>query len=123
MHTVKSTVIARSFGVPGQAIVSIGDTHIVVGSSALRGTMSRSSDLLLASLAMDCLFTSQQAGVSLKNLMVTAHADEQFTAIELRLIMSGPTPQQANQIITYIHQHSLLLQLFAVMPTITHKLV
>lgn len=97
IRNANSTVIAKPFGAPRQVILSVGNNHLIIGSTALHNTHSRAtrpSDLLLATLAADCTLTLQEvasdAGLVISNLNITAEwSNEEHTRARVRFMMFG----------------------------------
>lgn len=131
MASTKSSVVARPFGAQRQAIVSFGDTHIVIGSPFIRDTISRSSDptdLLLATLATDCTFTLQeaatQAGILLNSLTTTANwVESENGAIRLRFALNGPSEAEVRQLLENLESSCQMYKLLARSIMITFETV
>lgn len=131
MNSVKSNVIVKPFGARQQAIVSLGDTHFVMGSSMIHDTVSQSSrpiDLLLATLATDCTFACQEAapalGIPLHHLTTTAQwVDGTHSHAEIRFGMNGPDTDQSNLMIAFVKNRCQTYKLLSPVLTITLKAV
>jgi uncharacterized OsmC-like protein len=119
MLTLNPPVIARPFGARRQAIVSLGDTHMVIGSPVLSETnvgLSQPGDLLLATLATDFTFTAQEAaeslGLSLSNLSITTRwKPSERREIITRLSLTGLSPDQIAALIAGIQLRSWMYRL------------
>ena len=129
MNTNQSRVIVKLFGVQDQAIVSLGDTHFVVGSSLARDIASQSSrakEMLLAALATDCSFVCQDAihsiGIIQKGLTISARFLEQ-DHVELRFVINNLNDEQCQTILTFIKTHCQLYQLLAPVLNINLRIV
>lgn len=114
-----SRIIARPIGSQRQALVSYGDTHMVVGSPLIRDTVSRHAqptDLLLAALATDCTFICQdeiqRRALPIHNATVStrwngpANTPGSDPEIIIRLAISGTDKTQAEQLVQAIQQNS-----------------
>lgn len=134
MSITTSSVIARPIGKQRQAIVSYGDNHIVVGSPAIRDTLSdyiRSTDLLLAALATDCTFVcqeeAQQLDIPLQGLTTSVRwvypASADSPEIVVRLAWSGPKSRQTTQILDAIRTKCQTYRLLAKAIPITFEIV
>lgn len=122
MNIITSSVIARPIGTQRQAIVSYGDTHIVVGSSSIRDTLSdhiRSTDLLLAALATDCTFVCQDEALRLKIPLNSLTTTVRWTytsetpGIVVRFAWSGPNSTQARLLVESVEAKSQTYRLLA----------
>jgi uncharacterized OsmC-like protein len=117
--SVQSSILVKPFGGQRQAVVSLGDTHFVVGSSTLRDTRtqpSRPVDLLLAALAVDCTFTCQDAAAALGHplpyMTTSARWIEPNTA-EIQFTVSGLSDQQCHALLAFVEAHCQLYNLLA----------
>ena len=123
MITITPPVIARPFGARRQAIVSFGDTHLVIGSPRLTDTitgLSQPSDLLLATLATDCTFACQDAAqnlnIPLNSLTTTArwHTTESGERrIVIRLGLNGLNDDQIAQLVNAVRAGASMVNLLA----------
>lgn len=121
MITITPPVIARPFGARRQAIVSFGDTHMVIGSPRLTDTvtgLSQPSDLLLATLATDCTFACQDAAqalnIPLNSLTTSARwhtAETGEKSIVVRLGLNGLPSSQVEQIIATVRTEASMVKL------------
>ncbi len=120
-----ASVIARPFGTRRQAIVSFGDTHMVIGSPMIRDTisdLSQPSDLLLATLVTDCTFacqdTAQALEIPLTSLITTARwklAEKQ--EIVLQLALNGLAEEEITKLVEGIKMRAQIYKLLSqVMP-------
>jgi hypothetical protein len=123
MSRPKSSVIVRPFGTERQAIVSMGDTHIIIGSPAIHDTVSqvlRPHELLLAALAIDCVYTCmdtvQEKGWEASNVTVSGHWIEP-NIVALKFITSGLDTNVLPELLDFITQNSALYKLLA--PTVS----
>lgn len=123
MTRPKSSVIVRPIGTERQAIVSMGDTHIIIGSSAIHDTVSqafRPHELLLAALAIDCVYTcmdaAQEQGRGVSNVTVSGHWIEP-NIVALKFIASDLGASDLPELLTYVTQNSALYKLLA--PTVS----
>ncbi|MEP6989176.1 MAG: hypothetical protein ABI970_26480 [Chloroflexota bacterium] len=115
------SVIARPFGARRQAIVSFGDTHMVIGSALITDTvtgLTQPSDFLLASLATDCTFACQDAATELDILLNSLTTTARWKIAEhreiiVRLGLSGPTANQSDQLIECIKCKSSMYKLLS----------
>jgi uncharacterized OsmC-like protein len=124
MITITPPVIARPFGARRQAIVSFGDTHMVIGSPRLTDTvtgLSQPSDLLLATLATDCTFACQDAAqalnIPLNSLTTSARwhtSDTGEKSIIVRLGLNGLPPSQIEQIIATVKTEATMVKMLGV---------
>jgi hypothetical protein len=120
MNRVKPNIIVRPFGVQRQAIVSFGETHMIIGSPLIHDTISSANqplDLLVATLATDCTFAGQEAArlleIPLVNLTTSAQWIEGDPAVEeVRMAMKGPTQEQVDLIIKAVQANSVIYRLF-----------
>ena len=119
------SVIARPFGARKQAIVSFGDTHMVIGSPLITDTvtgLSQPSDFLLATLATDCTFACQDAAeelnIPLNSLTTTTRWKiAEHREVIIRLGLNGPTTSQINQLIDCVKERASMYKLLCqVMP-------
>jgi hypothetical protein len=125
------SVIARPFGARRQAIVSFGDTHMVIGSALITDTvtgLTQPSDFLLASLATDCTFACQDAAeesqITLNSLTTTTRWKiAEHREIIVRLGLSGPTADQFDQLIDCIKHRASMYKLLAQIIPITFEVV
>jgi hypothetical protein len=119
MITITPPVIARPFGARRQAIVSFGDTHMVIGSPRLTDTvtgLSQPSDLLLATLATDCTFACQDAAqalnIPLNSLTTSARwqtSESGERSIIVRLGLNGLIPAQVEQLIARVKSEASVI--------------
>ncbi len=123
MTTVRSSIIVRPFGAKQQAIISLEDTHFVIGSPAIRDTRtlpSRPVDLLLATLATDCTFTCQEGaaalGLPLQYVAATAYWTAS-NAAEIRFTTSGIIGESTGELRRYIENNSQVYELLS--PTVS----
>jgi hypothetical protein len=94
MLSLTPPVIARPFGARRQAIVSLGDTHMVIGSPAVSETnagLSQPGDLLLATLATDLTFAAQEAAESLGLILGSLSITTRWKLSERREIVTRLT--------------------------------
>ena len=125
------SVIARPFGARRQAIVSFGDTHMVIGSALITDTvtgLTQPGDFLLASLATDCTFACQDAAaeqqILLNSLTTTTRWKlSEHREIIVRLGLSGPTADQFNQLIDCIKSRASMYKLLVQIIPITFEVV
>lgn len=121
MITITPPVIARPFGARRQAIVSFGDTHMVIGSPRLTDTsadLSQPSDLLLAALATDCTFACQDAAQKL-NIPLSSQttsvrwqpSDSGERTIIVRLGLNGLAVDQVERLIDTVKASAALVNL------------
>jgi len=129
MSTKQSRVIVKLFGAQHQAIVSLGDTHFVVGSSLARDIAlqsSRAQEMLLAALATDCTFVCQDAihsiGINQNGLTISARFIE-LDHVEVRFVISNLNDEQCQAIVTFIKTHCQLYQLLAPVLNINLRIV
>ncbi len=123
------SVIARPFGTRRQAIVSFGDTHMVIGSPMIRDTisgLSQPNDLLLATLVTDCTFacqdTAQALDIPLTSLTTTAKWNyENGQAIIVHLGLNGLTNAQIEQLIEGIQLRAQMYRLISQVIPISFK--
>ncbi|MBA3870527.1 MAG: hypothetical protein H0X30_15395 [Anaerolineae bacterium] len=123
------SVIARPFGARRQAIVSFGDTHMVIGSALITDTvtgLTQPSDFLLASLATDCTFACQDAAAELDILLNSLTTTTRWKIAEhreiiVRLGLSGPTELQAQQLIDCIKAKASMYKLLSQIIPITFE--
>lgn len=123
------SVIARPFGTRRQAIVSFGDTHMVIGSPMIRDTisgLSQPNDLLLATLVTDCTFacqdTAQALDIPLTSLTTTAKWNyDNGQAIIVHLGLNGLTVEQVQQLIEGIQLRAQMYRLISQVLPITFK--
>jgi hypothetical protein len=133
MITITPPVIARPFGARRQAIVSFGDTHMVIGSPRLTDTitgLSQPSDLLLATLATDCTFACQDAAqalnIPLNSLTTSARwqtAESGERSIVVRLGLNGLSSAQIDQLITTVRTEAAMVKLLGVVIPIIFETV
>ena len=115
------SVIARPFGTRRQAIVSFGDTHMVIGSPMIRDTisgLSQPNDLLLATLVTDCTFacqdTAQALDIPMTSLTTTAKWNyDNGQAIIVQLSVNGLTNEQVEQLIEGIKLRAQMYKLLS----------
>jgi len=125
------SVIARPFGARRQAIVSFGDTHMVIGSSLITDTvtgLTQPSDFLLASLATDCTFACQDAAeeqqIMLNSLTTTTRWKiAEHREIVVRIGLSGPTADQFDQLIDCMKHRASMYKLLVQIIPITFEVV
>lgn len=125
------SVIARPFGARRQAIVSFGDTHMVIGSALITDTvtgLTQPGDFLLASLATDCTFACQDAAeeyqIPLNSLTTTTRWKiAENREIIVRLGLSGPTADQFERLIECIKCKASLYRLLVQIIPITFEVV
>lgn len=123
------SVIARPFGTRRQAIVSFGDTHMVIGSPMIRDTisgLSQPNDLLLATLVTDCTFacqdTAQALDIPLTSLTTTAKWNyDNGQAIIVHLGLNGLTNEQVEQLVEGIQLRAQMYRLISQVLPITFK--
>lgn len=114
-------VIARPFGTRRQAIVSFGDTHMVIGSPMIRDTisgLSQPNDLLLATLVTDCTFacqdTAQALDIPLTSLITSAKwSYENGQKIIINIGLNGLNHEQVDQLVEGIKIRANLYRLIA----------
>lgn len=138
MKGLTHSVIARPFGARRQAIVSIGDTHMVIGSAMIHDTVSSLSqpdDLLLATLATDCTFACQDAAQSLAIPLTSlttslrwehAPGDNHSStppSIVVRLALSGPDKDQAAQLVNLVQANGRMVRLLQSVISITFETI
>jgi len=125
------SVIARPFGARRQAIVSFGDTHMVIGSALITDTitgLTQPSDFLLAALATDCTFACQDAAQELEILLNSLTTTTRWKLAEqreiiVRLGLSGPTANQSNQLIECIKAKASMYKLLVQIVPISFEVV
>lgn len=124
------SVIARPFGTRRQAIVSFGDTHMVIGSPMIRDTisgLSQPNDLLLATLVTDCTFacqdTAQALDIPMTSLTTTAKWNyETEQAIIVHLSVNGLTSEQVERLIEGIQLRAQMYKLLSQVLSIRFKM-
>ena len=125
------SVIARPFGARRQAIVSFGDTHMVIGSALITDTitgLTQPSDFLLAALATDCTFACQDSAEELEILLNSLTTTTRWKLAEqreiiVRLGLSGPTANQSNQLIECIKAKASMYKLLVQIVPISFEVV
>ena len=119
MLSLTPPVIARPFGPRRQAIVSLGDTHMVIGSPVLSETnagLSQPGDLLLATLATDFTFACQEAadslGLVITNLSITTRWKvSERREIIARFSLTGVLPDQMPLLLEALKSRSWMYRL------------
>lgn len=135
MNNLNSTIIVRPFGTRRQAVISYGDTHLVIGSSFARDSVTpagQATDLLLAALAVDVTFVCQdeaaRRGIPLTSVAALTRwsetiKDARLNHAMIRLALTGPNRQQSSDLVEAIKSKSDTYRLLAPVITIEFDVV
>ncbi len=129
MNSVSSNIMVKPFGVKHQAIISLGDTHFVIGSSVVRDTKtlpSQPMDILLASLAAECTFSCQEAFKQLNiplSSITTSAVWLESGAAEIRFAICDLEDQQSTAILSWLKSNCKMYNLLAPVLKISLKIM